>query len=307
MVSSVTEVGAMHQRYRRRYEMLTRVRAFGATHGHLFPENSTAHAAFAVVATELDQLQLHDVEAREAARLARGGPAKAARQAFVEVLTRADATARLIAAGDPSFTAHIDLSLPKDDLTLLTTARLFAGRIGPWTAQFAAHGLDRAELDEHIRRFGDAMDARNCGRSDTAGVRAKIEAAFACAMHAVATVDVAVANHCGSNAVVVTMWQHVKRLGYVHRPRRAGTGTALAAGQQVIVARGPGQAVSVDGNPERRAAALFGEMLTRFFSLRFRRAALAPPVEAELIASPLEGEPRMITAPARKTPRLLGR
>ena len=56
---------------KRRYEMLTRVRDFGVKHSQLFPTNSSARTAFAIVTAEVGRLDALNLTERGASRAAR--------------------------------------------------------------------------------------------------------------------------------------------------------------------------------------------------------------------------------------------
>src|SRR3954463_13796904 len=82
---------------RRRYDMLIRLRTFGATHGQLFLTTSTAPEAFAAIGEAITQLTALDVAERAASEAARAERKDTARRALVDTLTRAGFTARVLA------------------------------------------------------------------------------------------------------------------------------------------------------------------------------------------------------------------
>jgi hypothetical protein len=106
----------MTSRDRRRYEMLTRVRNFAATHKPLFPDTSTAHQAFATVAAEIEHLEALDVAERSASQAARVERKLTRRRLLIDTLTRTGLTARVLAKTSPQLEARIDPPLPKADL-----------------------------------------------------------------------------------------------------------------------------------------------------------------------------------------------
>jgi hypothetical protein len=211
----------MTGRDKRRYDMLTRVHKFATTYGQLFPDTSTAHEAFGVVAAEIDHLEALDVEERSASEVARATRKDAARQVFVDLLARAGTTARVLGHTIPQLETRSLGPLPKDDLGLLTVARQFAAGVAPYGPQFAAHAIPLPTLEAGIAAFEQAVEARANGHGDRVKARAEIEAAFGRAMHAVNTLDVIVENS-SVDPVVLTMWKHDKRV----KPARRSAGAA---------------------------------------------------------------------------------
>ena len=199
---------------RRRYDMLIRLRNFGASHAQLFPDTSPAHAAFAVIATEVDLLESLDVAERSASQAARVARKAAARQALADTLVRAGSTARVLARANATVDAQIDLPLPNDDLLLLTLARQFAASAAPSATQFAAHGIPLAEVDERVAAFEQALHERGMRRNDRIKARAEIAASFQRAMDAVDVLDVTVANVFTADPVALAVWKHDRRVGY---------------------------------------------------------------------------------------------
>lgn len=214
----------MTSRDRRRYEMLTRVRNFAATHEPLFPDTSSAHAAFATVAAAIERLEALDVAERSASLAARVERKLSTRRLLIDTLTRAGLTARVLAKTNPRLEARIDPPLPKAELGLLTVARQFAASARPCDPQFAGHGIPLAEVDAAIGAFEQALHQRGMGRDDRVKARAEIEAAFTRALDAVAALDVSVANCFTADPVVLAVWRHDRRV----EVRRRGGGIPAA-------------------------------------------------------------------------------
>jgi hypothetical protein len=212
----------MTLRYARRYHMLVRLRNFGAAHARLFPDTSTAHAAFAEVGAEIARLEELDVAERSAMQSSRAGRKRAARKALAVTLTRAGSTARVLAKANPALEARINLPLPFDGVQLLTIAREFAAAAAPCAAGFAVHGIPLAELEGRIAAFEQAVHERGLGRDERVKARAEIEASFSRAMDAVEVLDVTVANSLSSDAVALAVWKFDRRMNYPQRVRNAG-------------------------------------------------------------------------------------
>ncbi len=212
---------------KRRYEMLIRVRNFGAAHRHLFPDTSSASAAFATIAAELPQLEALDVAERVASHSARGARKAETRQELLEWLTRAKNTARALAKTIPQLAGHVDLPEPMDDRLLLTVARQFEAAIAPHAEPFAAHGIAIAGLGGLIEPFETALSDRGARRGEKAQARAGIVPSIARALEAVKTLDLTVPNHLANNAVMLAAWKRERRASRPKPKRKNGTAPAV--------------------------------------------------------------------------------
>lgn len=204
---------------RRRYDMLIRLRTFGATHGQLFPTTSPAAEAFATIGEAITQLAALDVAERAASHAARAERKDAARKALVDSLTRAGSTARVLAMTRTDLTAAVVLPLPTDNVALVTLARQFAAAAAPCAGPFAAHGIPIAEVEAGATALEQALQERGSRREDRVKARAAIEAVFAHAMRAVKTLDVTVANCLAGDPVSLAVWRHDRRIVYPPRAR----------------------------------------------------------------------------------------
>ena len=207
----------MTKQDRQRYDMLIRVRDFGAQHGQQFAENSAAPAAFAVVSAEIERLAALNITARNASEASRVADKAAARRVLGDVLIRAGQTARVIARTTPDLTARVPTPLPLADQELITLARQFAERATPHVERFAALGIQLADLDTGIATFEQAVHRRGKGRNERVQTRAQVEAAFTRAYDAVAILDVSVANCLASDPVALAVWKHGRRVPYARR------------------------------------------------------------------------------------------
>jgi hypothetical protein len=197
---------------KRRVEMLTRVREFGANHRSLFPDTSSASAAFAVIAAEVPQLEALDLKERLALQSARAARKAAARALLIEWLIRAKNTTRALVKTIPQLAAHVDLPERVDDRMLLTIARQFAAAIAPHAGPFAAHGIATEGLAELVEPFETALNDRGSSRSEQAQARADIAASMARALQAIDTLDLTVPNHLAGNVVTLAAWNRDRRL-----------------------------------------------------------------------------------------------
>jgi hypothetical protein len=199
---------------RRQYEMLVRVRDFGASHAHLFPASSLAQQAFADVTTGLREIEAHDVAEASASVSARATRKLEARRALVERLMLIARTAQVLPGTGPDFKAHFRVPDTTNAAVLLTTARQFTKDATPCAQQFIAHGMPSTFLDDLgalIEQLESALRDRGVSRDQQMAARARIRKALASALSATRTLDVLVANHLASDSAVREVWKRNRR------------------------------------------------------------------------------------------------
>jgi hypothetical protein len=192
--------------------MLIRVRDFGATHAQRFAETSSAHAAFAIVATEVAQLETLAVAEHVSSRSARVARKADARQQLVDALARAAQTAWVLSRTVPELAEHADGPVRMGDRQLLTFGRGFLAAATPHAAQFAAHGIVIEGLGSQIEAFEAAVAETATRRDELRQTRSRIKASLTRALEAVDTLDVTVANTFASDAVTLAAWKRERRL-----------------------------------------------------------------------------------------------
>jgi hypothetical protein len=228
----------MHHFDRRRFEMLTRVRDFGATYGELFPESTLAPQAFAAVTTAVGELEQRAVAETTASVAARGTRKREARRALEERLLLMARTAQVLTGVDAGFRAQFTLPRSREDHVLLTTARQFLERAEAAVSEFVAHAMTSTfigDLQALIDGLDVALRDRGMNRDQLVAARMAIKEALANAMKAVAQLDVIVANHLASDPVVREVWKRGRRIVYPPKARKRTTPDAGGGGA------GPGQ------------------------------------------------------------------
>ena len=213
----------MEQFNRRRYEMLARVRDFGTTYGHLFPESTLAAKAFAVVTNAVGDIEARDVTQTTASVSARGTRKKDARRALYERLLLLAKTAQVIPDADAAFKAHFDLPYWPSDQVLLTTARQFTQRAEEVATQFVGHGMPQTFVSD-LKTLIDGLEAavrnRGMSRDQLVAARAGIRQALANGFTAVWQLDAIVANHLPGDKVVQEVWKRSRRMTYPPKRRQ---------------------------------------------------------------------------------------
>jgi hypothetical protein len=198
----------------RKYQMLGRVREFGAAHRDLFPARSVAGKLFAAVAAAADALQQHDSKELAGRGGEQDGAASkaAARAALRRQLGAIAHTAR--AAEAPGLGGKFRASLSCGDERLLSQARTFLKEAKPFAETFVAHELPSnflRQLQAAIDAFERAMRERASGRDQRVGARARFDASMKAALHAVRRLNAIVPNRLDDPAAVA-LWNLARRV-----------------------------------------------------------------------------------------------
>jgi hypothetical protein len=214
----------MNAMERRQYEMLVRVRDFGATYGHLFPETTVARENFAAVAAAIEQLDAHDLVYMQASVSARAHRKATERAALLARLQAISQTARVLSADAPGLDRQFQVPDPAGDQVLLTTGRRFTQEVEPLQSDFVAHGMPAtfvADLRALVDSFERALRDRGLGREALRATRVATSAATASGLAAVRALNAIVTNHLTDDAVTRTVWNRERRIVYPKRTTAA--------------------------------------------------------------------------------------
>ncbi len=219
---------------RARYEMFSRVRQFGKTHGQRFSESSIGGKAFATVTAAVDALEQN---AKAKVRNADDGKeARAlARNAIVEQLREVARTARLVSTKVSGGAAKA-FTVPRwqSDAGLLTAARAVIEDGRDAAELLVQLGLRESFVDDLqalVTRFEQADRGRQAGRLGLAAAQAGFTTAMAQANDAVLTLDVVIANTFKHNPTVLAEWEAARHW----KSKRAASRTTVAAPATVTV------------------------------------------------------------------------
>ena len=204
----------------RRYEMLVRVRDFGAAHADLFQESSLAKQTFAAVAEAVEQLNAHTVSKLSA--LPGATPKAMARADLHDRLEAISQTARVIAEQTPDLEEKFVLPKVLSNQALLMTARVFAQDAEPIADRFIAHVMPKtflADLGEAITRFEKATHEREAGKDERIAAKARIKVAVNSGLAAVRALDAMVGNRLRDDPATWAVWKRDRRVQYPNRPR----------------------------------------------------------------------------------------
>ncbi len=208
----------------RRYEMLVRVKEFGAAHADAFPETSLGGQTFAAVATAVDALQAQLTAQASGAKRDALSQKAAARQALRDAIDAIARTARAIGTDTPGVKDKFALPHSRGDQRLLASARAFAQNAAPLTDQFTTHNMPATfvtDLNNAIAAFERAILGYAIVQENAAAAKKAIAAALEAGEAAVLRLDAIVSNKVDAEALA--MWEEARRVS------RVGLGSARPA------------------------------------------------------------------------------
>ena len=213
----------MNDKERRLLEMLDRVNAFGSAHAKDFPAGTMGHEMFAMVGRCAREAVGRTTEHTSERRRGTAGAKARARKALWDVLGAIRRTAYAIALDSPGFERRFRLPPGNGAPRLLAAARSLQDAARESAAEFVAHGLPPAFLDDLAARIDDfehtmreSRQSRFARRSAIAGLKASLVDGF----RAVRRLDAVVPNvlHADSNAMAE--WKRARHVARGTRPRQ---------------------------------------------------------------------------------------
>jgi hypothetical protein len=237
----------------RKYNMLVRVRDFGAARADLFPPGSLGARTFAEIGAVVDRLNASVTSERAGRRAARQGVLSkgAARAALRRALEAVSRTARGVALDTPDILGKFQMPDTPRDHELTAAARQFADDAAPVAADFVAHGLPEsfvADVQSALATFERSVSNRALGRETHVGARADITAALDLAFETLQRLDAIVENRVGGDPSALAGWRLARNVG--RTPARGG-GPAPAAPTPGPAGAAPPAAPSTVATPER--------------------------------------------------------
>ena len=229
----------MNKDQKGKYEVLVRVRDFGAAHQELFPESSVGRQAFAEVAQSVVDIEAHFAERVRAAEETRRVTA-AKRRAVVEAMRAITHTGRGWAT---RATGHNLFRMPRrrSAFAVLEAARRFIVDAEPRKETFVRLGLSPdflTELRTATDAFVAAVDGRRAGRADARTARAALQTALARGFAALRTLDVVVINAVRRDPVRAAAWDGARRIEGSRRASSDATKVASAPEAAVVETTG---------------------------------------------------------------------
>jgi hypothetical protein len=201
----------------RKYNMLVRVRDFGAARADLFPPGSLGARTFGEIGTIVDRLNAGVTSERSGRRAAQQGVVSkaTARTRLRRALGAVSRTARGVAVDTPDILVKFQMPETTDH-ELTAAARQFAEEAAPLSAAFVAHGLPDsfiADLQAAITTFEHANSGRALGRETNVGARAGITAALKLAFDTLRRLDAIVENRVAGDPNTLAAWRLARNVG----------------------------------------------------------------------------------------------
>jgi hypothetical protein len=224
----------MNDKERQLHEMLDRVNAFGSAHAKDFPAGTLGHEMFAMVGRCAREAVGRTTEHTSERRRGTAAAKARARKGLRDVLGAIRRTAYAIALDSPGFERRFQLPPGNGAPRLLAAARSLQDATRESTAEFVAHGMPPAFLDDLAARidgFEQAMresrESRFARRSAIAGLKASLAAGF----RAIRRLDAEVPNVLQADSKAMTEWRRARHVARRTRPRQvvASTQPAQAA------------------------------------------------------------------------------
>jgi hypothetical protein len=209
----------MDDRDLRSYEMILRVRDFGAEQAASFPATTLGGELFAKVSEAAQELEGHIAARASGSSSARQGTASkaAARAALRGLLEMIRDTARSMSQTTPGLDMKFRIPRNMTDQGLLGTAQSFATDAALMKddfLRFAMHADFLNELDEHINDFKSAMTGQHTVKGQQVSASAAIDDALDRALSAVRQLDAIVRNTFRQDPARLAAWEsarHVRR------------------------------------------------------------------------------------------------
>lgn len=209
----------MEEKEIRRYEMVTRVRDFGAERAASFPAATLGGELFAAVDAAARELAGHVAAQISGGSAAQQGTATkaASRAALREQLEMIRRTARSMSLTAPALDSKFRIPRNSTDQELLGTARAFAADATPLKGDFLRFALPADfldELNEQIEEFEAATSRQQKGKGHQVSATAAIDETLERALSAVRQLDAIVRNTFRQQPSLLAAWEsarHVER------------------------------------------------------------------------------------------------
>jgi hypothetical protein len=219
----------MNDNLRRRYEMLIRVRDYGAQYTASFPANTRGQELFTELGTVIDEIEQLAAAQESNSRSSREGTTNRgeARTDLREEMEAISETARAMALDTHGL--EDKFRIPRgnaNDVVLLNAARAFAADALPLKDEFIRYGLPADFLDRlnaAIAVFEQAIDSQQRSRRSQVSATTGLDDAIERGVNKVRQLDAVVRNKFRDDAAKLAEWENAR-----HTRRAPQTTTAPA-------------------------------------------------------------------------------
>ncbi len=213
----------------KRFEMLKRVRAFGAAQTAIFSAPTLGQQLFAAVGEAVAAVEQSAANQSSGLNAALGGTASKAtlREELRDELAVINRTARSLAYDTPGLESKFRLPRGSSDQALLNAARAFAADADPLREAFVSHELPATFLDDlHacIAAFEQALNQRTTARGAHVEATAALDAALERGVTAARRLDAVVRNKFRDDPAKLAAWataSHTERTPRTTPPKPA--------------------------------------------------------------------------------------
>lgn len=203
----------MNRKQRYRYEMLVRVRDFGAAHFELFPESTKGGRLFGQVKAAAAAIEDH-LTRRDLARVEARSVKGATRKAVTSYMAALARTARRVTAGEPGL-SPFRLTGSQTAAAVLAKARLFIDEARSRETAFVEFGLPPTFISDFtalVNQLDNAVVVRLNGRGWRLRAQTGIENALRAGAEAISNLDVLVTNALRDDPVREGHWRGARRI-----------------------------------------------------------------------------------------------
>ena len=206
----------------KRYEMLKRVRDFGAAQTAAFSNGSFGKELFSTVAQAVTKLDGHSTSQTSGKGTAQSITAtkSAVREDLREMIAAINRTARVLAFETPGLENKFRLPRGTNDQGLLNAARAFAADAAPLKADFLKHEMP-ADFIERLNQLITDFEQASMQKANAVGshVAAKIaiDETIARGLQAVRQLDVIIRNKFNGDPAMLANWTRASHVAYRNR------------------------------------------------------------------------------------------
>ena len=203
----------------KRYEMLKRVRDFGAANATAFPDGSFGKELFTAIAqvvADLDGQTTNRLTGRGAAQSI-GATKAATRENLREAIASINRTARALAFTTPGLEGKFSLPRVGNDQALLNAARAFAVDAAPLKDAFLKLEMPAdflARLNQLIDDFEITATEKAAAVSSNVAAKISLDEAVARGLQAVRQLDVVIRNKFNGDPGVLANWTRASHVAY---------------------------------------------------------------------------------------------
>ena len=222
----------MNDKARRKYEMLVRVRDFGATHAADFSASSKGGELFASVSALVTELEGHTEAQTSHDRAIAQGTAQraAARDALRAAMEAIRRTARAMSLTTPGLDARFRIPSSANDQALISAARGFASAAEPLKAEFIRNELPANFLDTlqaSIANFEQAITDQNTNAEGRVAATRAIDDGTERGSALVKQLDAVVRNKYADDAATVAAWESASRTERAPQAKKGKTNAGV--------------------------------------------------------------------------------